>query len=663
MAHLLSVQGLVTTFRNEGKEFNAIEGVNLHVDRGEIVGIVGESGSGKSVTMLSVLQLIASPGRVAGGEVYLEGVEGNLLSYGKESETMRQVRGGRISMIFQEPMTSLNPVLTVGYQIQENVLLHTKLSPAEAKKRTIEAMKMVNIPDAESRYDYYPQQFSGGMRQRIMIAMAMAPNPDILIADEATTALDVTTQAQLLEMIRKIAKETNTAVIMVTHNLGLVARYAERIYVMYGGHMMETSTCKEIFHHTEHPYTRALLRALPQLGVKGQALFAIPGTPPNLYNDIQGDAFYPRNPEAMEIDRLEEPPMFSVSPGHTAKTWTMHPMAIQKWGDPRDYRTPGLGRAPAAPEPYTPRSDEPLLSVRDLSIDFGSGKKVFHAVNGVSFDVYRGETFSLVGESGSGKTTIGRAIMKIIPTAGGEILYKGTRVNRRFSREEIKQYRQQVQMIFQDPMASLNERAKVDYIISEGLYNFNLFENEADRKAKVSRVMQRVGLLPEFASRFPHEFSGGQRQRLGIARALIMEPEFIIADEPISALDVSIRAQIINLLNELKKEHSLTYLFIAHDLSVVRFISDRIGVIYKGALMELAPGEEIFAHPLHPYTRSLLSAIPMPDPAAERGKTCTPYNPSAHDYSVDKPAWTEIAPGHFVFANARECDEYRRMLG
>ena len=321
------------------------------------------------------------------------------------------------------------------------------------------------------------------------------------------------------------------------------------------------------------------------------------------------------------------------------------------------------GEAEEEAEPYAPRSDEPLLSVKDLSIDFGSGKKVFHAVNGVSFDVYRGETFSLVGESGSGKTTIGRAIMKIIPTAGGEILYKGTRVNRRFSREEIKQYRQQVQMIFQDPMASLNERAKVDYIISEGLYNFNLFENEADRKAKVSRVMQRVGLLPEFASRFPHEFSGGQRQRLGIARALIMEPEFIIADEPISALDVSIRAQIINLLNELKKEHSLTYLFIAHDLSVVRFISDRIGVIYKGALMELAPGEEIFAHPLHPYTRSLLSAIPMPDPAAERGKTCTPYDPSVHDYSLDKPAWTEIAPGHFVFANARECDEYRRMLG
>ena len=307
--------------------------------------------------------------------------------------------------------------------------------------------------------------------------------------------------------------------------------------------------------------------------------------------------------------------------------------------------------------------NKPLLQVKDLTVTFGERHNKFTAVKNVSFDIFQGETFGLVGESGSGKTTIGRTVIRINPAASGEILYDGERISGRISREKDREVTRKIQMIFQDPMASLNERAKVDYIISEGLYNFNLFENEADRKAKVSRVMQRVGLLPEFASRFPHEFSGGQRQRLGIARALIMEPEFIIADEPISALDVSIRAQIINLLNELKKEHSLTYLFIAHDLSVVRFISDRIGVIYKGALMELAPGEEIFAHPLHPYTRSLLSAIPMPDPAAERGKTCTPYDPSVHDYSVDKPAWTEIAPGHFVFANARECDEYRRMLG
>ena len=304
-----------------------------------------------------------------------------------------------------------------------------------------------------------------------------------------------------------------------------------------------------------------------------------------------------------------------------------------------------------------------LLNVENLTVRFGSRRHPFTAVNGVSFHIFEGETFGLVGESGSGKTTIGRAIIRIHPTSGGTVTFDGRQINGRIPRALDHEVTRRIQMIFQDPMASLNERAKVDYIVAEGLYSNGFHLTKAEREARVEKALQAVGLLPEFASRFPHEFSGGQRQRLGIARALIMEPEFIIADEPISALDVSIRAQIINLLNELKKEHSLTYLFIAHDLSVVRFISDRIGVIYKGALMELAPGEEIFAHPLHPYTRSLLSAIPMPDPASERGKTCTPYDPSVHDYSVDKPAWTEIAPGHFVFANARECDEYRRMLG
>ena len=654
---ILSVRDLRVNFSLRGKTLTAVRGASLDLYENETLAIVGESGSGKSVLTKTLIGMTDKNGTIVGGSIDFKGTRLDQLA----EKDWLAIRGKRIAMVFQDPMTALNPLKTVGEQIREMITLHSDLSKDASTEKAKKLMEQVGI--SSDRYGKYPHEFSGGMRQRIVIATAIAADPEVLICDEPTTALDVTLQAQILRLLRDIQRSMGLSVIFITHDLGVVANIADRVAVMYAGEIIETGPTEEVFSCPVHPYTRALLRALPQLGVKGQALFAIPGTPPNLYNDIQGDAFYPRNPEAMEIDRLEEPPMFSVSPGHTAKTWTMHPMAIQKWGDPRNYRTPGLGRAPAAPEPYTPRSDEPLLSVRDLSIDFGSGKKVFHAVNGVSFDVYRGETFSLVGESGSGKTTIGRAIMKIIPTVGGEILYKGTRVNRHFSREEIKQYRQQVQMIFQDPMASLNERAKVDYIISEGLYNFNLFENEADRKAKVSRVMQRVGLLPEFASRFPHEFSGGQRQRLGIARALIMEPEFIIADEPISALDVSIRAQIINLLNELKKEHSLTYLFIAHDLSVVRFISDRIGVIYKGALMELAPGEEIFAHPLHPYTRSLLSAIPMPDPASERGKTCTPYNPSVHDYSVDKPAWTEIAPGHFVFANARECDEYRRMLG
>ena len=305
---------------------------------------------------------------------------------------------------------------------------------------------------------------------------------------------------------------------------------------------------------------------------------------------------------------------------------------------------------------------EPLLQVRDMEVTFGKGKKKFVAVKGVTFDIYKGETFGLVGESGSGKTTIGRAIIRINPISAGEVTFKGQRISGKISRQLDKQVTQKIQMIFQDPMASLNERAKVDYIISEGLYNFHLFKNEKERKQKVIDAMHSVGLMEEYATRFPHEFSGGQRQRIGIARALAVEPRFIIADEPISALDVSIRAQVINLLNRLKAEKGFTYMFIAHDLSVVRFISDRIAVMYKGRIVELAESEELFLNPLHPYTNALLQAAPVPDPDIERGKKLVVYNPAMHDYATDKPAWTEIKKGHFVWANGREADEYRKIL-
>ena len=305
---------------------------------------------------------------------------------------------------------------------------------------------------------------------------------------------------------------------------------------------------------------------------------------------------------------------------------------------------------------------EKLIELKDLQISFGTGKKKFVAVDHVNFDIYKGETFSLVGESGSGKTTIGRAILRINPTSAGEIYFKGQKINGKISKELDKEVIRKCQMIFQDPMASLNERAKVDYIVSEGLINHHLYKDEKDREDKVQKVLREVGLLPEFASRFPHEFSGGQRQRIGIARALIMEPEFIVADEPISALDVSIRAQVLNLLNRLKKDRGLTYLFIAHDLSVVRFISDRIAVIHKGRIVELAESEELFRHPLHPYTKALLSAVPIPDPEIEKKKKLIVYDPSVHDYSVDKPIWEEILPGHFVYGNQRELDQYRNEI-
>lgn len=653
---ILSVRDLRINFTLRGKTLNAVRGASLDLRKNETLAIVGESGSGKSVLTKSIIGMTDKNGSIVDGSIDFKGIRLDKIP----NDEWLNIRGKRIAMVFQDPMTALNPLKTVGEQIREMITLHTDLSKEDSIAKTKKLMEQVGV--SSDRYDSYPHEFSGGMRQRIVIATAIAADPEILICDEPTTALDVTLQAQILTLIKDIQRSLGLSVIFITHDLGVVANVADRVAVMYAGEIVEIGPTEQVFSCPVHPYTRALLQALPQLGVKGQPLFSIPGTPPNLYTEIHGDAFCPRNPDAMKIDAIEEPPNFEVSPDHTAKTWTMHPEAIARYGDPRDYRTPGLGMAKASPEPYKVPTGEPLLTVKNLNIDFGSGKKMFHAVKDVSFDIYRGETFSLVGESGSGKTTIGRAIMKIIPTAGGEIMYKGNKINRKFTRDEIKHYRQQVQMIFQDPMASLNERAKVDYIISEGLYNFKLFENEEDRVKKVSKAMQQVGLRPEFASRFPHEFSGGQRQRLGIARALIMNPEFVVADEPISALDVSIRAQIINLMNQLKKEYSLTYLFIAHDLSVVRFISDRIGVIYKGELKELAPGEEIFKHPLHPYTKSLLSAIPMPDPVAEQHKVSFAYDPSIHDYSVDKPVWTEILPGHFVMANKKELKDYRREI-
>ena len=562
-------------------------------------------------------------------------------------------------------MTSLNPLKRIGTQIQESIELHQGLSGAEAKAEAIRMLDVVGIPDPEQRYYQYPHEFSGGMRQRVVIAIAVACHPQILICDEPTTALDVTIQAQILDLIRRLQRELGMTIIYITHDLGVVANVADRVAVMYAGQIVEIGMAEEIFHDAWHPYTWALLSALPQLGVKGEKLPTIDGTPPNLFNKIVGDAFAPRNRHALNIDFKKEPPFFDVSPTHKAKTWYLDPRA-PKIEQPAAVKNAVSMNAPqtsaAVHHPHEDPDREALIQVRDLQVTFGTGRKKFVAVDHVNFEIYRGETFSLVGESGSGKTTIGRAITRINPTTAGEILYKGRRINGKIPKSLDLEAIKGCQMIFQDPLASLNERAKVDYIVSEGIINHHLYKDEADREEKVQQALREVGLLPEFASRFPHEFSGGQRQRIGIARALIMQPEFIVADEPISALDVSIRAQVLNLLNSLKQSRGLTYLFIAHDLSVVRFISDRIAVIRKGRIVELSEAEELFRHPLHPYTKSLLSAVPNPDPAIERNKKLLVYDPSMHDYSVDKPEWVEILPGHFVYGNTREMDGYRREL-
>lgn len=617
MKHLLEIKDIQTCFKTDGKQVKAVDGVSIYIDPGEIIGIVGESGSGKSVTMMSMLQLVSSPGNVMGGEVYIQGNETNMLTYDSQSEEMRQMRGGKVSMIFQEPMTSLNPVLTIGYQIQENIMLHLKLDKEAAKTRTIEMLKMVNIPDADQRFYYYPQQFSGGMRQRIMIAMAMSSEPQVLVADEATTALDVTTQAQLLEMIRDIAKKTNTAVVIVTHNLGIVARFAERIYVMYSGSVVEHATAKELFAASEHPYTRALLRAIPRLDdPKDRILIPIDGLPPNPAIRPTYCPFYERCEYRM--DRCKEgkkPSLTEVLPGHFAACLLNQEEKKRKEIEIQQKVIKKASKGVI--------QDQLCLDIKNVRKYFpvykGLMKKKIgevKAIEDINFYARKGETLGIVGESGCGKTTLARCIMRVYAPEEGEIVFDGADIAR-YTDRQLQPFRSKISMIFQDPFSSLDPRQTAESIVGESLRLNHLTKSKEEYNERVEELFRIVGLNPELKDRVPHEFSGGQRQRIGIARALSSNPDMIICDEPISALDVSIQAQIINLLEELQAKLGVTYLFIAHDLAVVKHISDRILVMYLGRVVEIADCDELYENALHPYTRALLSAVPVADPAVE----------------------------------------------
>ncbi len=656
---ILSAKDIEVQFTLRGQKLTAIRNASLDVYPEETLAIVGESGSGKSVFTKCFVGMLDNNGSITNGSIMYEGKD--LAKYKTEKEWLT-VRGKKIAMVMQDPLTSLNPLRPIGLQIQEAIELHQGLRGREARAEAIRMLDVVGIPEPETRYRQYPHEFSGGMRQRVVIAMAVACKPQILICDEPTTALDVTIQAQILDLIRTLQKEHKMTIIYITHDLGVVANVADRVAVMYAGQIIELGTAEEVFYDSWHPYTWALLGALPQLGVKGEKLPAIDGTPPNLFNKLQGDAFAPRNKQALAIDFIQEPPFFQVSPTHMAKTWYLDPRApkITKPDSVRPLSEQmNIQSAATIERPRETEEREVLIQAKDLQVTFGSGRRKFVAVNNVNFDIYRGETFSLVGESGSGKTTIGRALLRINPISSGEIHFKGRRIDGDISKELDLEVIRSCQMIFQDPMGSLNERAKVDYIVGEGILNHHLYTDEQDRQQKIQRALREVGLLPEFASRFPHEFSGGQRQRIGVARALIMEPEFIVADEPISALDVSIRAQVLNLLNELKVKRGLTYMFISHDLSVVRFISDRIAVIRAGQIVELAESEELFRKPLHPYTKALISAVPYPDPELERNKKLVIYDPKEHEHPGEELLWVEIVPGHFVSGTKRQIAEYR----
>jgi peptide/nickel transport system ATP-binding protein len=622
---LLEVEDLHVHFVTSRGVVRAVEGISYKVRAGETVALVGESGCGKSVSSLAIMRLLARPaGRVVGGRILFQGV--NLLELAENE--MRGIRGRDIAMIFQEPMTSLNPVLTIGFQIMEPLLIHLGMAHAQARARAVELLGMVGIPDPERRLDQYPHQYSGGMRQRVMIAIALSCNPRLIIADEPTTALDVTIQAQILKLMKDLTSDLGIALVAITHNLGIVARYADRVNVMYAARMAEQGVAADVFARPLHPYTAGLLRSVPRLDQpRARKLETIEGLPPNLLEPPPGCRFAPRCRARLDACVEQLPELETIERSHSSACIRAREMA--------QAGPTGLGLQSPTPRPPEPKqldTSQPLLRVRELRTYFEAGagprmpkrrKFQVRAVDGLSFEVYSGETLGLVGESGCGKTTVGRTLLRLEQATGGEIVFANTDVTRAEG-QALKDYRRRIQAIFQDPYSSLNPRMTVGEIIAEPMRVHGLAPHAGAARDRVAELLAQVGLFDYMAGRYPHELSGGQRQRVGIARALAMQPSFIVCDEPVSALDVSIQAQIINLLEDLQQKYGLTFLFIAHDLAVVRHISDRVIVMYLGRVMEIADRDALYAEPLHPYTRALLDAVPIPDPALEAKRDYRP---------------------------------------
>ncbi|WP_447920688.1 ABC transporter ATP-binding protein [Achromobacter aegrifaciens] len=604
-APLLSVRGVSVDFNTENGVFRAVDSLDFEVRPGRTLAIVGESGSGKSVTSMAIMRLTDyTSGRIATGQIlFRDSADREVDLTTASDEQMRAIRGNDIAMIFQEPMTSLNPVFTVGDQIVEAIMLHQQLSRSAARDSACKLLEKVRLPDAEQMLDRYPHQLSGGMRQRVMIAMALSCQPRLLIADEPTTALDVTIQAQILNTIRELQRDLGTAVIFITHDMGVVAEMADDVVVMLRGKKVEQGTVDEIFNAPKHPYTRALLAAVPRLG------------------SLTGRDLPLRTPQTvLEGDTLREV------------------------GETR--------------EQDTARYDEPVLGVEKLTTRFDVGHNFFgrvthrvHAVEEVSFDVYPGETLALVGESGSGKSTIGKTLQQLVAPTSGAVRYNGQDV---FSMDSAgrQRLRQEIQYIFQDPYASLDPRKTVAFSIAEPIRTHGLLSGEDAIARRIGELLEQVGLKPEHARRYPHEFSGGQRQRVCIARALASNPKLIIADESVSALDVSIQAQILNLLMDLQKDRGLSYLFITHDMAVVEKVSHRVAVLYLGQIVELGTRRQVFESPQHAYTRKLLAAVPVAEPGRHIDTSLIEGEiPSPVRRVGDEPAiipLVEFAPGHQV---------------
>ncbi|AOK19872.1 glutathione ABC transporter ATP-binding protein [Burkholderia cepacia] len=612
---VVAVDDLSVTFRREGATFDAVRNVSFHVDRGETLAIVGESGSGKSVTSLALMRLVEhGGGAITNGRIAFRRRGGALVDLAQASgATMRGIRGADIAMIFQEPMTSLNPVFTVGDQISEAIALHQSKSASEARAETLRLLELVRIPEARRVFARYPHQLSGGMRQRVMIAMALSCRPALLIADEPTTALDVTIQAQILQLVRGLQDEMNMGVIFITHDMGVVAEVADRVLVMYRGEKVEEGESDRIFAAPAHRYTRALLAAVPKLG------------------SMQG------------TDVPEKFPLLKVEGANTAAPAT------------------SPAPAPAANDDAPPgvdRSASPILRVRDLvtrfpvkSGVFGRVSQYVHAVERVSFELRAGETLALVGESGCGKSTTGRSLLRLVESQSGSIEFDGRDISA-LKGADLQALRRNIQFIFQDPFASLNPRLTVGFSIMEPLLVHGVASGR-EAQARVDWLLDKVGLPPEAARRYPHEFSGGQRQRIAIARALALNPKVVIADESVSALDVSVQAQIVNLMLDLQRELGVAYLFISHDMAVVERISHRVAVMYLGQIVEIGPRRAVFEAPQHPYTKKLMSAVPVADPARRHAprQLAADEIPSPIRAAGDEPVvapLVAVGPDHYV---------------
>ncbi len=670
---LLEVDNLRTYIYTRRGVNQAVNGVSFHLDRGKSLGLVGESGSGKSMTALSILRLAPQPAaRIIGGEIRFAGED--LLR--KPEKEMRRIRGGGIAIILQDPLTSLNPVFTVQYQVGESVSLHQQLSGKAQLDRVIDSLRRVRVPSPEIRMKDYPHQFSGGMRQRVVGATAIACEPQLLIADEATTALDATIQAQYLDLLRGLQTDLNLALLFITHDFGIVAKMCDDVAVMYAGRIVEYADVRETFNHPAHPYTRALLEAVPKVDGHVDRLYTIPGSPATGWTESPGCAFAPRCAFAFERCIQEKPPLVTVMAGHTSECWRAEEVYAKNTDLPAhgrlDIRVPEtiskqLFSAPAS----APNDGNNILQVKDLQVFFQARRGFFNreplpirAVDGVSFDIKEGETFSIVGESGCGKTTTARAVLKLEAPSAGRVLWQDKDIQG-LSREETRAYRSAVQAVFQDPYSSMNPRMRVGDFIAEPLL-INTTMSKRERRERAMEALQQVGLRAEEISNFPHEFSGGQRQRIAIARALASAPRLIVLDEPVSSLDVSIRAQIMNLLKDLQQREGFSYLFIAHHLGTVRYMSHTVGVMYLGRLVESAECAELFNNPLHPYTKALFSAaLPdHPDIAREElllhgdvaaanavpnGCRLHPRCPMAKQVCAEvEPEWKEIAPRHWT---------------